>query len=121
MPDGLVLIVEDEPLIAMSIEECVRDLGLTPTTASRLDDALVLAREAELAGAVLDVNMQSERSGAVADVLRARGVPFVVSTGSEVERLPEAFVGAPLLTKPYPDDELCAWLERVVGTAREAT
>lgn len=114
----LVLIVEDEPLIAMTIESVVAELGLVPRTCLQLDAALELARLADLAGAVVDFKMQDGDTGELAAVLRARGVPIIVSTGADQFQAADAFAEAPVLRKPYADDDLKRELRRFQSAAQ---
>jgi hypothetical protein len=48
-----------------------------------------MAREADLDLAVLDIDLAGEATYPVADVLRARGIPFVFATGYNLNALPE--------------------------------
>ena len=53
-----VLVVEDEFTIVLLIEDALLDLGIQVIgTASRLDAALRLAREAQIDAAMLDINI----------------------------------------------------------------
>lgn len=55
----------------------------------------------ELDGAVLDVNLQGERSFPLAEHLIARDVPFVFLTGYDSATVfPDQFRDAPRLSKP---------------------
>ena len=77
-----VLLVEDSPLIAMSLETLFEDMDWEMQgPATRLEEALKLAETTDADIALLDVNLDGELSWAVADVLKARGVPFVFATG----------------------------------------
>jgi hypothetical protein len=53
----------------------------------------------------------------VADALRARGVPFVFTTGYDSKMLPEEYLAVPRCMKPAPADEvltlLCSVLAQV--------
>jgi len=106
LPNRTVLVLEDEPLLAMAIEDVVRELGLTPRIVARLEEGLELARLADLGAAVVDIRLHGEATEELVRILRARGIPFAVSTCSNQPRLPEAFSDAPVLRKPYPDGEL---------------
>ncbi|MGI4954233.1 MAG: response regulator, partial [Janthinobacterium lividum] len=89
-----VLIVEDEAMISMLMEEFLEELGCEITgTASRLDDALEKARSLMVDLALLDVNLAGRLSYPVAELLLARGVPVVFSTGYGAAALPEALHG----------------------------
>ena len=111
MPDPLtasvlrgrrLLVVEDEYMMA---EDLRRDLekagaqvvGPVPSVADALR---VLAGEAALDGAILDVNLRGEKAYPVADALRERGIPFVLATGYEQWALPEAYKDVPRCDKP---------------------
>ncbi|WP_437966507.1 response regulator [Sorangium sp. So ce260] len=97
-----ILIVEDEPIIASSLEDVLTDLGCVVIgPALNMRDALRLAREAEMDGASLDVNIAGEKVYAVADILMARGIPFVFITGYGKAGLRESDLGRPVLQKPY--------------------
>lgn len=112
-----VLVVEDEALITMLFEDFLEDLGCQVIgTASRLDDAVEKARTLPMQVAVLDVNLAGQLSYPVAEVLRARDVPFVFATGYGAAALPEALQGVPVLTKPFQqrqlEQTLCAAVTR---------
>lgn len=97
-----VLVVEDEALIAMLIEETLADIGCeTVGTASDLVDALDKVRALAFDVAILDINLNGQRSFPVAEALAARGIPFVISSGYGSERLPPALQGRPTLQKPF--------------------
>ncbi|XXY30757.1 response regulator [Sorangium sp. So ce233] len=100
-----MLIVEDEPLIASSLEDALTDLGCVVVgPALNLSDAIRLAREAEIDCATLDVNIAGEKVYVVADILTERGVPFVFITGYGRAGLRESDLSRPVLQKPYSLD-----------------
>ena len=106
-----VLVVEDEALVSMLVEEYLDELGCEVVAVSpRLEDALEKARTLALDAAVLDVNLAGRLSYPVAELLRSRGVPFVFATGYGVAGLPEGLHGAPVLAKPFQQDQLAAAL-----------
>jgi two-component system, chemotaxis family, sensor kinase Cph1 len=98
-----ILIVEDSFLVILGLETICEDLGWTIVgPATRLDEALTLARTESFDAAMLDVNLNGEMSWPVAAVLAARGIPFTFSTGyDQANILPAELVGSPILTKPY--------------------
>lgn len=115
----LVLIVEDEMLLAMALEDLVRDLGCDVVTAARVARALELVATTALDGAILDVNLHGEMVFPVAHALRQRGIPFVFSSGYGAGGLPPAFHAIPMLTKPFDENELAPLLEETFGVARK--
>jgi CheY-like chemotaxis protein len=59
-----------------------------------------------LDAAVLDVNLNGEKSYPVADKLAARDVPFVFSTGYGRKSLQIGYASFPLLQKPFSLQEM---------------
>ncbi len=105
-----VLVVEDEPLVAMMVEDMLIDLGCTVIgPAMQLSEGLRLAETAELDAAVLDINLNGGRSFPIADALEARGIPFLFATGYGGG---EALEGRqdPVIQKPYQMDRLAEML-----------
>ena len=113
-----VLVVEDEAMIAMLVEDFLEELGcVVAGSASRLEDALAKGRAMDVDVALLDVNLAGQVSYPVAEVLQARAVPFVFTTGYGHAALPAAFQGAPVLPKPFTQSQLEEAL-RSVGPGR---
>ena len=100
-----VLVIEDESLVAMLLETILDDLGCTVVgPESNIDDGLIAATtEASLDAALLDVNVAGREVFPVAEALRARGVPFVFSTGYGEAGLPEHWRGNPTIQKPFTE------------------
>jgi DNA-binding response OmpR family regulator len=101
-----ILLVEDEPMIAFALEDMVIEMGYSVVgPAFRLAEALDLAGSERFEAAVLDVNLNEQRSFPVADLLRERGIPFLFATGYA-----EGGVGwtgeATVIAKPYSRDQL---------------
>ena len=110
-----VLVVEDEMMVSMLIEDMLGDLGCTVVgPASRLDEAIALANDAELDCAVLDVNLGGQPIFPLADLLRARGAPFAFATGYGDAGLRDVDKGSPVLQKPFRETDLA----RVLGELR---
>jgi CheY-like chemotaxis protein len=116
-----VLVVEDEMLVAMNIEDMLTDLGYEVAgLANRLETALALATEASFDVAMLDVNLAGQASFPVADVLRARGIPYLFATGYGVQGIAEAHRQAPVLQKPFRARDLEAVLRAAAQPSGQA-
>ena len=115
-----VLIVEDESLVAMLLETILEDMECIPVgPASNIDDGEILARDTEnLDAALLDVNVAGRQVFPVAEVLKARGVPFVFSTGYGEGGLPEEWRGQPTLQKPFTEAAIRDALIKAMGVAQ---
>ncbi len=100
-PRCRVLVVEDEAIIAMLVEDMVLEFGSEVVgPVAKLDQALNLARNAELDAAILDINVGGAVTFAVADVLQERSIPFIFATGYEAWAIPETYADVPLCVKP---------------------
>lgn len=115
-----VLVVEDEPVIAMTIEDMLMDLGYDVVgPASSLAAAQTLAEAEALDAAILDININGGRSYVIADELRRRGVPFAFATGYGEEGIENGGGGAPVLQKPYRQEQVEITLRRLLVEATE--
>ena len=115
-----VLVVEDEFLIALHLEDVLTAMGHQVVgSASRLNEALDLARTGDIDFAVLDVNLAGTQSFPVAEVLRERGIPFVFATGYGVEGLVDGYRDQPTLQKPYERYELEQAIKSAFEVSRE--
>jgi CheY-like chemotaxis protein len=117
----LILVVEDEVLIAMEIEQMLADLGCTVLgPAPSVARALALIEREEPDFAILDVNLGRERSAPVAEALRERGVPYALATGYDRSQLPEdAYRDTPHLGKPLDHQRLVGALACLRGGLNE--
>lgn len=117
-----ILLVDDEALVALAAEDILISEGYDVVgPADRLESALRLANCEALDGAVLDINLAGDYVWPVADVLSARGVPFVLLTGfGKGLDLPPSCRLIPLLTKPVRPPELAAALEGQIARVRSA-
>jgi two-component sensor histidine kinase/DNA-binding response OmpR family regulator len=96
-----ILLVEDEALVAMMIQECLTECGHSVIgPISRAADALQVAKEGDYDAAILDINLGDGMAYPVADIVSARGVPFVFVTGYEADAIDERFSTVPILPKP---------------------
>ena len=103
----IILVVEDEPLVAMAVADCVTDAGcrvLGPV--GDLSEALRTARTSKFDAALLDANLGGSDVDELAASLAQSGIPFAFVTGYGKDILPDAFRHVTVLTKPYDDDEL---------------
>lgn len=97
-----LLIVEDEPLIALELEEMVAELGATLAgSVAQIAEALALIEAGSVDAAVLDVNLGRQKVDPVAAALAARGSPFVFTTGYGRVGVPSAYNDHAVVEKPF--------------------
>lgn len=107
-----ILIVEDEYLLANDVSEALQEAGahVLGPVATIEDATALIAGEARIDGAVLDVNLRGDMVFPVADALTERGVPFLFATGYDRWILPDRFADAPRLEKPVEVNTLAQLL-----------
>jgi CheY-like chemotaxis protein len=113
MPDD-VLIVEDDPIIALGLEDTIFGFGVaTVRTAASVARALEMIAERAPDFALLDVGLVREKSFAVAERLEALKIPFVFVTGYDAaDAFPAKFANQPKLHKPCSTEALEQVLRR---------
>jgi CheY-like chemotaxis protein len=112
-----ILVVEDEPLIAMMLEDFLDSLGHQVVgTAETVSEALERIDGGGIDVAIIDVHLKGgEHVWPVADRLAEAGIPFVLATGGHIEPPPDRHAGAPVLSKPYTIDAIDPVLEAACG------
>jgi DNA-binding response OmpR family regulator len=104
-----ILLVEDEGLVAMSVEDMLAELGCEVTaSAAHLDVAIEKARAGGFECALLDVNLRGKEVFPVAEILSEQGIPFAFLSGYGRAGLPEKFRTRPVAAKPFQIEELAA-------------
>jgi DNA-binding NarL/FixJ family response regulator len=101
-----ILIVEDEPLIAMMLEDFLD--ALDREVAGSVDNVAAGIAAIEAGGidaAICDVNLRGgETSWPIADLLAASGIPFLLATGGSGDTIAEQHRDRPVLSKPFTMD-----------------
>jgi CheY-like chemotaxis protein len=106
-----VLIVEDEGLVAMMMEDLVRELGIRDIhICSDVTSAMAVAQSADVDCAVLDLWVRDGSSIPVADTLAGRSIPFLFSSGSGADAVEQRHAHRPMLGKPFTDDDFKTFL-----------
>ena len=114
--DRRILVVEDEPIVAMDICQTLIEAGYEVIgPANSVAQALALIAKFGCDAAVLDINLGSETSEPIARELLKTGKPFVATSGYSREQQPAIMRTAPLLEKPVKSDMLVAELDRCLG------
>jgi CheY-like chemotaxis protein len=115
-PDGLpmdVLIVEDDPIIALDFEDTILGFGVKAVRcAGSVAHALMLIEERLPDFALLDVGLVREKSFDVAARLEVLKIPFAFVTGYGGDRVDAVFADRPRLPKPCSSEALLLVLQR---------
>lgn len=113
-----IMIIEDEPLIALDIEQIVLDLGHTVSGIARTHtEALELYRRTNPGMILADIHLADGSSGidAINDILKVASIPVIFITAFP-ERLLTGERAEPtfLVTKPYNPDMLKALISQAL-------
>jgi len=112
----LILVVENEVLIAMDIVSALEDAGAQATMTTSARHALILINHDGLAGAIMDHGLSDGDSSEVGARLKARGIPYVSYSG--YEPVPGADPDAPFIVKPANMDVLLSEMEKLLAGPR---
>ena len=100
--DRRILVVEDEYLIAMSLADALESAGsVVVGPASSVEQAIQKIESESIDAAVVDVNLGGVLAYGVADMLIARKIPFVFTSGYEDIALRNRYAQVKNCPKPY--------------------
>lgn len=107
-----ILIVEDEPLVAMMLEMYLSDMGMEVVdVVSDVDGALSAIDNGNPEFVTLDVSLAGgKRCDPIAEMLIARSIPFVFSSGNPYA--PDPWADHAMLPKPFTIKEVEELLAR---------
>jgi DNA-binding response OmpR family regulator len=110
-----ILIVEDEPVIALTLEEVLIDAGFAIAgVAGKLDKALALVESDACDAAVVDANLVGVSASPVAIALAARGLPYIVMSGYSPDQMRGEYPRAIFLSKPCRPELLLETLNSIL-------
>lgn len=102
-----VLVIEDEPLVALDISHELKAAGAGSVDIARtIGQALAVIESSEIDVALLDGNLSGERVDQVALALSRKSIPFCFVSGYGRQHLPRDFQNTPMIEKPFRADAL---------------
>ena len=111
-----ILVIEDEPMLALTLEETLLDAGFEIAgVTGTLDKALALIESVGRDAAIVDANLNGISAAPVAAALTARGLPFIVMSGYSSEQQHEVLRTAPLIQKPCRAEQVIEALQGVLS------
>ena len=109
----LILLVEDEPLIALDVEGGLRAAGARVVPTASVEFALYIAKRPQLSAAVVDLRLGKDDGVAVCRRLHRLGVPFVIYTGYPAAVIANEWADMPVIKKPARINDIVTALARV--------
>lgn len=116
MNDIRILIVEDDPFIAMDIESAVADRlggGAEVIVVESIAEAQAAASR-RLSCALLDIDVVGGKTFDVAAGLLERGTPFAFVSGSAPADVPKPLRNVRFLRKPFSTSEITAFVSSAI-------
>jgi DNA-binding response OmpR family regulator len=116
-----ILVVEDEPLIALELRSLLEGAGAHVFAATQLHHAMRLAEHKDVSAAILDYRMGDSDVTPLCGRLKERDVPFIFYSGfaDQLDRWPDAV----LVSKPSCAEAIVgavtAVLDRDAATAQQ--
>jgi DNA-binding response OmpR family regulator len=113
-----ILVVEDEPLIAIEIAGLFEAVGAKVYMTNRLADALRMVEQEGLSAAILDYRLGQDDVPHLCHRLAEQHIPFMFYTG--LVDLPENFAGALVVQKPATGDALLMGMGELLSRTQGA-
>src|SRR5262247_949008 len=110
---ALILVIEDEPLIALDLSASLEDAGARVVQAANVEGALAAIDAHACSAAVLDFWLGLETGRAVARRLKEKRIPFLYYSGRALDDLTTGS-GAPVIAKPAGPREIVGMLRLLI-------
>ena len=109
----MILLIEDEPLIALDLSASLRDAGARVVQAATVEGALAAIDAHACSAAVLDFWLGFETGRAVARRLKEKRIPFLYYSGRALDDFTTGS-GAPVISKPAGAREIVGMLRLLI-------
>ena len=109
-----ILIVEDEPLIALDLHAALYAAGAGIIAATNAKEGLRLISRNDISAAVIDIRLGNQDSLEVCQALFHHRVPFLFYTAHADADLLKAWTEVPVLLKPAPSWEIAARIGELI-------
>jgi CheY-like chemotaxis protein len=97
-----ILLIEDSPVVGPFTAELLEELGCQVVgPAPNMAAARELIDGGGYDAALMDIHIRGERVFALCEVLEAKAVPFVLTSGYADWQIPDKWADRPRLQKPY--------------------
>jgi DNA-binding NtrC family response regulator len=111
-----VLVIEDEPLIALDLEQALISAGAAVGIAHTAASAVRAAESPAFTAAIVDLRLHGQSVREAVEQLAARDLPFLFYSGHTETPTAASWPSVPFLRKPLPPAEVVDMLARVVST-----
>jgi ActR/RegA family two-component response regulator len=114
--DGkVILVVENEPLVALDVVKALRAAGARVLCAGYLESGLCTTEHPKLSATVIDLHLGDGSGTVICSRLRERGIPFVIHTGYPPMLVAREWLDVPAISKPAQTDQI---ISALIGALR---
>ena len=111
-----ILLVEDSPVVSNFAVSMLEDLGCQVVgPAPNMAVARELASSEPIEAAIVDIRIRGEKAFPICDILHARGIPFVLTSGYADWPTPAKWRDCTQLPKPYKLADIELALAELLG------
>lgn len=111
-----VLIVEDQPLLALDLQNLLEAYGYEVVAwASNLEEAEQIIAKVAIDVALVDFLLNEQPADPLAKQLAAKNIPFAFCTGSDEKDLASRHPSVPILTKPYMAEDVILQVQSLLS------
>jgi CheY-like chemotaxis protein len=114
--DRSILVVEDEPLIALELHAALSRAGASVLAGTSLDEAMRIISYADIAAAILDVSLGAHDCSPACAALARRRIPFIFYSGYCSAPVLEQWADAPKISKPARRECVISLLSTLTNT-----
>ena len=116
-----ILLIEDSPVVGPFTAELIKELGCEVVgPAPNMAAARELIEDGGYDAALMDIHIRGERVFPLCEVIEAKGLPFVLTSGYADWQMPDKWAGRPRLQKPYTFDQVEQALARAFDYSASA-
>ena len=102
-----ILVIEDSPVVGPFTADLLGELGCEVVgPAPNMAAARELVEAGEFDAALVDIHIRGERVFNLCEMLEAKDLPFVFTSGYADRNMPEKWEGRPRVQKPYTLDQI---------------
>ncbi len=106
-----ILVIEDSPVVGPFTVDVLADLGCEVVgPAPNMAAARELIEDSDFDAALVDVHIRGERAFPLCELLCAKNIPFVLTSGYADWQMPDKWNERPRLNKPYTVEQIEAAL-----------
>jgi CheY-like chemotaxis protein len=116
-----ILVIEDDPIVAMIVEDVLIDMGIGVLISATLENALLDIEAVNFDAAIVDMYLRGESALAAIDLLLEQKLPFMVLSGTGQHAFRQQYPQVPTMAKPFEKHDLEQAIRQLLDSSRAAS